>query len=95
MAADLEGARLGKAFGNILAGRTLIAVEVEIVSVDIDLMDELVIVGEGQRFTLVDGDLGGAEGPALLNDGMRVVREGGNGHDDEQGDQYLPHFDTT
>ena len=38
-------------------------------------MDELVIVGEGQGFPAIDGDFAGAEGAALLDDGMGVIGE--------------------
>ena len=47
----------------------------------IDLMDEFVMVGEGQRFAAVDGDFAGMKGASLLHDDMGVFAEGGAGHE--------------
>src|SRR6185312_8414354 len=85
MAADLEGPGLCKGFGNILARVLLVAVEGETRPLDIDLVDEVVIVGEGQAFTAVDGDFGGTERAALLDDGMGLV--GGKGRHRQQYEQ--------
>ena len=74
--ADLEGAGGRKAFGKILARGLLIGVEQ---TGGINLMNEFVIIGEGQRFALVDRHFAGVEGPAALNDGMRAVRGPGGG----------------
>src|SRR6185369_6694923 len=87
VAADLEGARLGKALGNILARGPFVAVEIEAAAGDIDLMDEVIIVGESQRIALVDGDFAGAKRPPLLHDDMRIVRDGGDGCQAKEGDQ--------
>ena len=78
-----------------VAGRALVAIEVEIIPIDVDLMDELVIVGESQRFAAIDRDVSGPERAALLNDGMRVIRKGGDGCQQKQKDQKFLHFDTT
>jgi hypothetical protein len=72
VAADLEGSRLRKGFGNILARGSLIRVEQ---TGDVNLMDEFVVVGEGQRLPVIDRDLAGAKGPPLLGDGMGVIAE--------------------
>ena len=37
-------------------------------------MDEIVVIGEGEGFAPIDGDLAGMEGAALLHDGMRRRR---------------------
>src|SRR5690349_19071173 len=47
VAADLECSGLRKGFGNILARVLLVAVEGETWPLDINLVDEVVIVGEG------------------------------------------------
>ena len=70
---DLEGAGGRKGFSNILAGVSLVAIETEILGLRIDLMDEFVIIGEGQTFAPVDGDLAGMKGTTLLDDGMGLV----------------------
>src|SRR5579863_8648197 len=73
MAVDLEGPRRGKGFGNILARILFVAVKAETGTLGIDLVDEVVIVGEGQAFTPVDADFAGVKGAALLDDGVGLV----------------------
>jgi hypothetical protein len=63
-------------------------------------MDELVIVGDGQAFAAIDGDLARMKGPALLDDGVSLVGgEGGPGYRQkgrQQQKQNRPfHRDTT
>src|SRR6185437_4912260 len=90
VAADLEGSRRCKGFGNILARITLIAVEGKAGRLDIDLMDEIVIVGEGQALAAIDIDLARVKGPALLDDGMRFVcGEGCSGKKHEKQEQFF------
>lgn len=69
VAADLEGAGIGEGFVKILARRLLVGIEQ---SIDIDLMDEAVPVGEGQGLAAIDGDFTGVKGAAFLRD--RKVR---------------------
>src|ERR1700761_137768 len=70
MTAHLEGSRLRKAFGKILAGGALVGIEQ---SHDEYLMDEFIVVGEGQRLAMVDSDFGRTKGPTLLHDDMGIV----------------------
>ena len=73
VAADLEGSRRGKDFGNILARVPFVTVETEAGPLRIDLVDEVVFIGEGQAFAAVDGDLARMKGAALLDDGVGLV----------------------
>ena len=56
-----------KGFGKILARGLFVGIEQ---ARDINLMDEFVLVGEGQRLAPIDGDLAGMKGAALLRDGV-------------------------
>jgi hypothetical protein len=92
VAAHLEGSRVRKAFGKILARGSFVGIEQ---TRNEDLVNELVIVGEGQRLAAIDGDFGGAKRPALLHDGMGVIRERRNGRKDNKCNKKVFHFDTT
>jgi hypothetical protein len=92
VAAHLEGSRFRKAFAKILARGSFVGIEQ---ARNEDLVNEFVIVGEGQRLAAIDGDFGGAKRPALLHDGMGVIRESGQGREDKKGNQNFLHFDTT
>src|SRR3954469_3222092 len=81
VAADHKGPAIRKGFGNILARILLVGVEGETRRLDVDLVDEVVIVGEGQAFATIDADLGRAEGAAFLDDGVRLVGRGGGNRD--------------
>ncbi|HZQ41182.1 MAG TPA: hypothetical protein VFA87_10315 [Rhizomicrobium sp.] len=88
--ANLEGSRRRKGFGNILARISLVAIKSESWRLDIDLMDELVIIGESQAFAAVDADLGGAEGAAFLDDGMSLIGgEAGCWNEQEKREQFF------
>src|SRR5690242_2912759 len=94
MAADLKGPGRRKGFGNILARIAFIAVEGKARRLDIDLVDELVIVGEGQAFAPVDADLGGTKGAALLDDGVGLVSGKGRTCEEDQKQKSSHHTAT-
>src|SRR3569833_2735618 len=95
VAADIEGSRRRKGFGNILARVPLIAVEGKARRLDINLIDELVIVSEGQAFATVYIDLRGAEVAAFLNDGMGLVGGKGRGRNEQEQREQFFHRVTT
>ena len=61
VATHLEGPGARKGFVKHFAGRLLLGIEQPI---DIDLMDETVLVGEGDAFIAGDGDFPGPESAA-------------------------------
>jgi hypothetical protein len=87
MATNLEGSRGCKAFGNIFARGFFVGIEAEARSLNVDLVNEVVGVGEGQAFAAIDGDFAGPEGSALLHDGMDLIGCKSAGRDQEQDQQ--------
>ena len=80
---DLEGSGRRKGFGNIFARVLFIAVKAVALTLRIDLVDEVVLIGECQAFAAIDRDLSRMKGAAPLDDGVRLV--GGQGW---RGSQY-------
>jgi len=90
VAVDLEGSGGRKGFGNVLARVLFVAVETEARPLRIDLVDEVVVVGEGEAFTVGNRDLARMKGTALLDDGVRFVRgEGWQGRQQEKRKQFF------
>ena len=71
--ADLEGSYFRKGLDNIFARIFLFAIKAKSLPVGINLVDEFVIVGEGEAFAAVDRDLAGMKGASFLDDGMGFV----------------------
>ena len=68
---DLEGARLRKVFGKIFARGLLFGIE----QADHEnLMDEFIVIGEGEGLAAIDGHLGWPKGPAALDNGVGRIR---------------------
>jgi hypothetical protein len=88
VAAHLEGARGGKGFTEILARRLFLGIEL---AIDIDLMDETVLVGEGQGLAATDGHFCGAKGASLLGDGMASVCSHGQAWEEEKEGEEFTH----
>src|SRR4051812_31964954 len=90
VAANLEGPRRRKGFGNILARVPLVAVEGKARRLNVNLVNELVIVGEGQAFAATDADFGGSESPAFLGDSVGLVGgEGPSRNKQEKREQFF------
>ena len=71
---DLESAALRKVFGKVFARSFFLGIEK---ADDENLMDEFVIVGESERLTAIDADLGRVKGPSALDHGVcRISRQG-------------------
>ena len=88
VAAHLEGAAFGKGLINVLARGLLLGIEQ---TVDIDLMDETVLIGEGEGFVAIDGHFGGTKGATLLRHGVGGVGGHGRAGQEKEGEKQLPH----
>src|SRR5579862_4813325 len=97
MAAHLKSSGSREFHHDILAGLLFVGVEVQDVRLDVDLMDEFVLIGEGERIALGNGHLARMKGPALLDDRMAVIgeRHASDEQDRDQGEDRVSHLVTT
>lgn len=70
---DLEGSRLCKSFGHIFAGSLLIGVKAEVVTLNVNLVNELIAVRESQAFATVDDHFARMKFATFLYNGMGAV----------------------
>jgi hypothetical protein len=88
VAVHLKGAHARKAFGKIFTWGPFLGIEQADRE---DLVDEFVIVGEGEGFAAIDRHFNRMKGSAALDDGMsRIGRE--NRTADEQENKNRPAF---
>ena len=86
--ADLEGAGAREGFVKNFAGPLLLGIEH---AVDIDLMDETVLIGEGEVFASGNGHFARAKGAALLGDHTITFRGRGRSRQKQQEQEKLSH----
>ena len=63
-----------KCYRNILSGGLLIGVEAHDVRLHVDLMNEVVVIAEDQRFPTPNGRFAWMKGAPHLHNGMGILR---------------------
>jgi len=73
VAMDFEGSGNCKSFGHVFARSLLIGVKAEVVTLNVNLVNKLIVVRESQAFATVNGHFSGEKRAIFLHNGMGAV----------------------